>query len=178
MSNWVSLSQFFLLAQFFSSLALNSISKLSYVIMCRCLSRDLQVVGHLVMTPPPTIAQAEEMILWLLLVQGGQQEKPLGEVTQVPPKLMRKLQMWPRAGLSEMREKQELVDRRHPHRPTDFSRGENQSMINRHENPYEWTTELHDHWFWNNFQADWYLTVIKDRKNPITQQLFVDWSYM
>jgi hypothetical protein len=70
------------------------------------------------------------------------------------------------------------VDRRHPRRPTDFTRGENQSMINRHDDPYEWTTEFHDHKFWNNFQADWYLTVIKDRKNPITQQLYVDWSYM
>jgi hypothetical protein len=70
------------------------------------------------------------------------------------------------------------VDRRHPRKSTDFTRGENQSMINRHENPYEWTTELHDHRFWNNFQTDWYLTVIKDQKNPITQQLYVDWSYM
>jgi hypothetical protein len=43
------------------------------------------------------------------------------------------------------------VDRRHPHRPTNFTRGENHSMINRHENPYDWTTELHDHRFWNNF---------------------------
>jgi hypothetical protein len=51
-------------------------------------------------------------------------------------------------------------------------------MINQHENPYDWTTELHDHKFWNNFQADWYLTVIKDRKNPITSQLYVDWPYM
>jgi hypothetical protein len=66
------------------------------------------------------------------------------------------------------------VDCHHPRRPTNFLREENQSMINRHENPYEWTTELHDHRFWNNFQADWYLTVIKDRKNPITHQLFVD----
>jgi hypothetical protein len=32
--------------------------------------------------------------------------------------------------------------------------------------------------FWNNFQADWYLTVLKDQNNPITQQLCVDWSYM
>jgi hypothetical protein len=51
-------------------------------------------------------------------------------------------------------------------------------MINRHENPYEWTSDLHDHKIWNNFQTDWYLTIIKDWKNPITQQLFVDWSYM
>jgi hypothetical protein len=29
------------------------------------------------------------------------------------------------------------VDRRHPHRPTNFTRGENHSMINRHENPYD-----------------------------------------
>jgi hypothetical protein len=63
------------------------------------------------------------------------------------------------------------VDRCHPHKPMDFTRGENQSMINRHENPYEWTTELHDHRLWNNFQAYGYLTVIKDWKNPITQQL-------
>jgi hypothetical protein len=68
------------------------------------------------------------------------------------------------------------VDRHHPCRPTEFTKEENQSMINRHENPYEWTTELHDYRFWNNFQADWYLTVIKDWKNPITHQLFVDWS--
>jgi hypothetical protein len=51
-------------------------------------------------------------------------------------------------------------------------------MIDRNENPYDWTTKLHDHRFWNNFQADWYLTVIKDRKNPITSQLYVDWPYM
>jgi hypothetical protein len=51
-------------------------------------------------------------------------------------------------------------------------------MINRHENPYEWTSDLHDHRFWNNFQADWYLIAIKDRKNPITHQLYVDWCYM
>jgi hypothetical protein len=29
------------------------------------------------------------------------------------------------------------VDHRHPHRPTNFTRGENHSMINRHENPYD-----------------------------------------
>jgi hypothetical protein len=51
-------------------------------------------------------------------------------------------------------------------------------MINKHKNPYEWTIEHHDHRFWNNFQVDCYLTVIKDRKNPITQHLFMDWSYM
>jgi hypothetical protein len=46
------------------------------------------------------------------------------------------------------------VDHRHPRRATDFTRGENQSLINRNEDPYEWTTELHDHRFWSNFQAD------------------------
>jgi hypothetical protein len=70
------------------------------------------------------------------------------------------------------------VDRHHSCGPSNFTRGENQSMINQHENPYDWTTELHDHRFWNNFHADWYLTVIKDRKNPITSQLYVDWFYM
>jgi hypothetical protein len=44
------------------------------------------------------------------------------------------------------------VDCHHHRRPTDFTRGQNQSMINRQENPYEWS----------NFQAGWYLTVIKD----------------
>jgi hypothetical protein len=39
------------------------------------------------------------------------------------------------------------VDRRHPRRSTDFTRGENQSMINRNENPYDWTAEYHDHRF-------------------------------
>jgi hypothetical protein len=39
------------------------------------------------------------------------------------------------------------VDRHHPRRPTDFTLGENQSMINRNENPYDWTTELHEHRF-------------------------------
>jgi hypothetical protein len=51
-------------------------------------------------------------------------------------------------------------------------------MINRNENRYDWTTELHNHRFWNNFQDDWYLTIMKDRKNPITSQLYVDWPYM
>jgi hypothetical protein len=60
------------------------------------------------------------------------------------------------------------VDHRHPHRPTDYTLGENQSMINRNEDPCDWTTELHDHHFWNNFQVDWYLTIIKERKNSIT----------
>jgi hypothetical protein len=66
------------------------------------------------------------------------------------------------------------VDHRHPHRPTDFTLKENQSMINKNEDPYDWTTEIHDHRFWNHLQAYWYLTVIKDRKNPITSQLYVD----
>jgi hypothetical protein len=51
-------------------------------------------------------------------------------------------------------------------------------MIKRNEDPYEWTTELHDHRFWSNFQANWYLSVIKDRKNSITAHLYVDWSYI
>jgi hypothetical protein len=66
------------------------------------------------------------------------------------------------------------VDQRYPRRPTYFIRGENQSMINKDENPYDWTSEIHDHRFWNNFQVDWYHTVIKDRKNPITPHLYVD----
>jgi hypothetical protein len=51
-------------------------------------------------------------------------------------------------------------------------------MVNRNKNPFDWTTELHDHHFWNNFQTDWYLTVIKEWKNPITPQLYVEWTYM
>jgi hypothetical protein len=60
------------------------------------------------------------------------------------------------------------VDHHHPGRPTNFTLGENESMVNRNENPFDCTTELHDHRFWNNFQADWYLLVIKEWKNPIT----------
>jgi hypothetical protein len=60
------------------------------------------------------------------------------------------------------------VDRRHPRRPTNFTLGENQSMVNRNENLFGWTIELHDHRLWNNFQANWYHTVIKEWKNPIT----------
>jgi hypothetical protein len=33
------------------------------------------------------------------------------------------------------------VDHRHPRRPTDFTRGENQSMIHIVEYPYDWTQE-------------------------------------
>jgi hypothetical protein len=33
------------------------------------------------------------------------------------------------------------VDRRQPRRPTDFTRGENRSMIHRDEYPYDWTQE-------------------------------------
>jgi hypothetical protein len=69
------------------------------------------------------------------------------------------------------------VDHHHPHRPANYTRGENHSMISIDENPYDRTTELHNHRFWNNFEADWYLPVIKDRKNPITSQLYVDWPY-
>jgi hypothetical protein len=39
------------------------------------------------------------------------------------------------------------VDRRHARRPTDYTRGENQSMRNWNEVPYEWTTEFYDHRF-------------------------------
>jgi hypothetical protein len=39
------------------------------------------------------------------------------------------------------------VDRRHPHRPMDFTLGENWSMINRNEDHYDWTNELRDHRF-------------------------------
>jgi hypothetical protein len=92
--------------KFFLSLALNSFSKSSYAIMCRCQSRERQAGWCHVMIPPPAIAQAEMMTLRLPHTQGGQQRKLLGEVMQVPPKLMRKLQMWSRARLSE---KQELV---------------------------------------------------------------------
>jgi hypothetical protein len=56
------------------------------------------------------------------------------------------------------------VDHRHPRMPMDFTRGENQSMINTHEDPHEWTSDLHDHRFWNNFQADWYLSYSVLRK--------------
>jgi hypothetical protein len=57
------------------------------------------------------------------------------------------------------------VDRCHPHRPTNFTLGENQSMINKNEDPYDWTTKLHDHRFWNNFQAYWYLTIKGSEKS-------------
>jgi hypothetical protein len=70
------------------------------------------------------------------------------------------------------------VDHHHSRRATDYTSGENQSMINQNDDHYEWTSELHDHRFWSHFQKDWYLSVIKDRKNPITPQLYVDWSYM
>jgi hypothetical protein len=60
------------------------------------------------------------------------------------------------------------VDHQHPHRPTDFTLEGNQSLVNHNENLFDWTTELHDHCFWNNFQADCYLTMIKEWKNPIT----------
>jgi hypothetical protein len=60
----------------------------------------------------------------------------------------------------------------------DYTRGESLSMINQNDDPYECTMELHDHRIWSNFQADWYLSIIKDKKNPITPQLYVDWSYM
>jgi hypothetical protein len=32
------------------------------------------------------------------------------------------------------------VDRHHPHKHTDYTRAEIHSMINRDENPYDWTT--------------------------------------
>jgi hypothetical protein len=70
------------------------------------------------------------------------------------------------------------VDHRHPHRPTNFTRKDNHSMIQRNEDLYVWAPDLHDHHFWNNFQADWYIKVIKDRKLPITRHIYVDWTTM
>jgi hypothetical protein len=66
------------------------------------------------------------------------------------------------------------VDHRHPRRPTYFTRKENHSMIQSNEDPYVWAPDIHDHYFWNNFQADWYIKVIKDRKQPITPHFYVD----
>jgi hypothetical protein len=122
----------------------------------------------LVMTPPPTTVKAKEMIsLSLRLIQEGKQENQLVKVKQVPLKPMRKLPteltVMPcvKGGGRERVEIQKVeyplrpdyeynlrrVDRRHPHKPTDFTLGENQSMVNRNENPFDWTTELHDHHF-------------------------------
>jgi hypothetical protein len=70
------------------------------------------------------------------------------------------------------------VDRCHPRKPIDFTRKDNHSMIQRNEDPYVWPPDLHDHHFWNNFQADWYIKVIKDRKLPITPHIYVDWTAM
>jgi hypothetical protein len=66
------------------------------------------------------------------------------------------------------------VDRRHSHMPTEFMRKENHSMIQRNDDPYVLAHDLHDHHFWNNFQVDWYIKVIKDRKLPITPHIYVD----
>jgi hypothetical protein len=51
-------------------------------------------------------------------------------------------------------------------------------MIQRNDDPYVWAPDLHDHRFWNNFQANWYIKVIKDRKKPITPHIYVDWDSM
>jgi hypothetical protein len=39
------------------------------------------------------------------------------------------------------------VDRCHPRRPTNYTRRGNHSMVSWEVDPYEWTTELHDHRF-------------------------------
>jgi hypothetical protein len=70
------------------------------------------------------------------------------------------------------------VDHHHPQRPTYFTRKENHSMIQRNKDPHVWVPDLHDHRFWNNFQADWYIKVIEDRKQPITPHFYVDWPGM
>jgi hypothetical protein len=51
-------------------------------------------------------------------------------------------------------------------------------MIQRNDDMYVWAPDLCDHRFWNNFQVDWYIKVIKDRKLPITAHIFVDWAGM
>jgi hypothetical protein len=126
-------------------------------------------------------SQVGDMINLLFLpVQGGQLERQLKEVKEAPHKQIRKKQgslkdvLWLRQEMQgqvmSSRKFYTLrrVDRHHPRRPRDYTRGENQSIINWNEDLYEWTIELHDHRFWSNFQADWYISVIKDRKNPIT----------
>jgi hypothetical protein len=70
------------------------------------------------------------------------------------------------------------VDHRHPRRPTDFIRKENHAKIQRMDDSYVWAPDLHDHHFYNNFQADWYIKVNKDRKLSITPHIYVDWVAM
>jgi hypothetical protein len=57
------------------------------------------------MIPPPAIAQAEMMTLLLPLVQERKRENQLDEVKQVPPKLMKKLQIGLKVVLSAKQEK-------------------------------------------------------------------------
>jgi hypothetical protein len=58
------------------------------------------------MIPPLAIAQVEMMTLLLPLVQERKQENQLNEVKQVPPKLMKKLQIGLKVVLSVKQEKQ------------------------------------------------------------------------
>jgi hypothetical protein len=51
-------------------------------------------------------------------------------------------------------------------------------MIQSNDDPYVWAPDLHDHRFWNNFQADRYIKVIKDREKPTTPHFYVDWASM
>jgi hypothetical protein len=60
----------------------------------------------------------------------------------------------------------------------DYTKKENHSMIQRNDDPYVWAPDLHDHRFWNNFQVDWYIKVIKERKKTITPHIYVDWQSM
>jgi hypothetical protein len=73
--------------------------------MCKCQSRERHAGGRHVMIPPPAIAQAEMMTLLLPLVQERKRENQLDEVKQVPPKLMKKLQIGLKVVLSAKQEK-------------------------------------------------------------------------
>ena len=48
----------------------------------------------------------------------------------------------------------------------------------RHVNPYEYEKNVTDYRFWNDFQSDFYETVILTKKKPITHMQWIDWDYM
>jgi hypothetical protein len=66
--------------------------------------------------------------------------------------------------------------------PVDYASGTKSTMArdNRYENPYinKKQDVVMDHRFWNLFQCDWYISVIKAKSCPIIPMKWVHWQHM
>ena len=65
-----------------------------------------------------------------------------------------------------------------PKRTVNYMKNVSRVVSERLNNPYDFEKNVADYRFWNDFQADFYETVILAKKKPITPMQWIDWDYM